>query len=259
MKKEYGGLGIPNARDLNLALLGSWVKRFVKEEGKIWQKIVHNKYLHNVPNIFCSSSTQASTFWKGVLWAAKALKFGYKWHVGNGKKVRFWEDNWFGNAPLTVQFWDLFCICDQKGVTLSEVWDGSEVKLTFRRTFTEEMITRWFELIGIVEGVCLSEEGDSLVWQYESNGIYSTQSLYAVINFRGVQPVFVPAVWNIKVPPKIQVFHWLLSNNKLMTIDNLAKRGVDKPKNCRFCDEIETINHLFFQCVVAKKIWAYFE
>ena len=44
-----------------------------------------------------------------------------------------------------------------------------------------------------------------------------------------------------------------------MTIDNLAKRGVDKPKNCRFCDEIETINHLFFQCVVAKKIWACFE
>jgi len=97
------------------------------------------------------------------------------------------------------------------------------------------------------------------VWQYESNGIYSTQSLYAVINFRGVQPVFVPAVWNIKVPPKIQVFLWLLSNNKLMTVDNLAKRGVDKPKNCRFCDEIETINHLFFQCVVARKIWAYFE
>ena len=97
------------------------------------------------------------------------------------------------------------------------------------------------------------------MWQYESNGIYSTQSLYAVINFRGVQPVFVPAVWNIKVPPKIQVFLWLLSNNKLMTVDNLAKRGVDKPKNCRFCDEIETINHLFFQCVVARKIWAYFE
>jgi hypothetical protein len=29
MKKEYGGLGVPNVRDLNLVLLGSWIKRYV--------------------------------------------------------------------------------------------------------------------------------------------------------------------------------------------------------------------------------------
>jgi hypothetical protein len=28
MKKEYGGLGIPNIRELNFCLLGSWVRRY---------------------------------------------------------------------------------------------------------------------------------------------------------------------------------------------------------------------------------------
>jgi hypothetical protein len=28
--------------------------------------------------------------------AAEALKFGYKWKIGNGRSVRFWEDIWFG-------------------------------------------------------------------------------------------------------------------------------------------------------------------
>lgn len=39
MKKEYGGLGVPNIRDVNLCLLGSWIKRYIKDEGKIWRSI----------------------------------------------------------------------------------------------------------------------------------------------------------------------------------------------------------------------------
>jgi hypothetical protein len=30
MKKEYGGLGVPELRDLNLCLLMSWVKRYIR-------------------------------------------------------------------------------------------------------------------------------------------------------------------------------------------------------------------------------------
>ena len=38
MKKEFGGLGIPNIRDLNTCLLGSWVKRFMQAEDRLWKK-----------------------------------------------------------------------------------------------------------------------------------------------------------------------------------------------------------------------------
>ena len=143
---------------------------------------------------FAPPHSQPSTFWKGVLWAAQALKFGYRWKVGDGRKIRFWEDTWFGTAPLTVQFWDLFSICNQTGVTLASVWDGAEIKLNFRRTFSEAMLERWYELEAVVMDVHYSEEGDALVWQYDSKGLYTTQSLYAVINFRGVKPVYIPSV-----------------------------------------------------------------
>jgi hypothetical protein len=39
-----------------------------------------------------------------------------------------------------------------------------------------------------------SKEEDSLVWQFSSNGIYSSQSLYKVVNFRGIKLVFVSAI-----------------------------------------------------------------
>jgi hypothetical protein len=148
---------------------------------------------------------------------------------------------------------------DQIGIRLSEVWDGVSVKLTFRRTFSESMMQRWYELEDVVKSVSFSDEGDAWVWQYESKGVYSTQSLYVFINFKGVQPVYIPALWKVIVPPRIQILLWLMSNNKLLTVDNLAKRGIVKPEECQFCCEKETIHHIFFDCVVAKKIWSYVE
>ena len=55
-------------------------------------------------NIFCVQTTHSSTFWKGIIETAKALKFGYKWSVGDGMQIRFWKDTWFGNSPCLFNF-----------------------------------------------------------------------------------------------------------------------------------------------------------
>jgi hypothetical protein len=140
---------------------------------------------------------------------------------------------------------------------ISDIWVDGELRLTFRRTFDERMMVSWHEVEAVVEDLVLSEESDALVWGYNSSGIYSLQSLYAIINYRGVNPVFVPAVWKINVPPKIQMFLWLLSHNKLATVDNLNKKGMEKHDLCVFCCEKESVKHLFFECAVARLLWGY--
>jgi hypothetical protein len=35
MLREYGGLGVPDLRELNLCLLGSWISRYARDEDKI--------------------------------------------------------------------------------------------------------------------------------------------------------------------------------------------------------------------------------
>jgi hypothetical protein len=92
MKKEYGGLGILNMQDLNLCLIGSWIRSYINGEGSLWKKVVDAKYNTKSPNILCCHDTNPSVFWKGVMWAAGAVKFGYKWLVGDGKAIKFWED-----------------------------------------------------------------------------------------------------------------------------------------------------------------------
>jgi hypothetical protein len=50
------------------------------------------------------------------------------------------------------------------------------------------------------------------------------QSLYAVINDRGVRQLFSPIMSKLLVPPRSHVFLWLLTNDKILTRDNLSKR-----------------------------------
>jgi hypothetical protein len=86
--------------------------------------VVDAKYNTKNPNILCCHDTNPSIFLKGVMWAAEAVKFGYKWLVGNGKNIKFWEDTWYGNAPLAVLYWDVYMIVNQQDKTIHELSDG---------------------------------------------------------------------------------------------------------------------------------------
>jgi hypothetical protein len=48
---------------------------------------------------------------------------------------------------------------------------------------------------------------------------------------------------------------WFLNNKVLLTKDNLAKRKWKGCQKCCFCNESETIQHLFLTCPFAKIIW----
>jgi hypothetical protein len=84
LRKEYGGLGVPNLRDLNICLLSSWIKRYQAGKGKLWRDLIDFKYRTDRPNLFCTNDTNASQFFKGLMWAAKAAKWvsGGVWEMG---------------------------------------------------------------------------------------------------------------------------------------------------------------------------------
>jgi hypothetical protein len=92
MEKDFGGLGVPSLRDLNIFLLGSWVRRHAQDKGKIWKMLIDFKYNTSNPNIFTYKNSGVSNFWSGVLWATNVARMGYRWNVGNGVHIRFWED-----------------------------------------------------------------------------------------------------------------------------------------------------------------------
>jgi hypothetical protein len=143
-KKSMEGLGIPDLLEMNMCLLASWIKRYHLNENKLWKQIVDNKYNVDNPNFFSCSSSGASPFWKGVMWAAKAAKMGYQWKVGDGKNIKFWEDHWFGSCSLAIQYWVIYFLVNEQNKTIVDLWDGSSLKVTFRRCFDHRLMMQKF-------------------------------------------------------------------------------------------------------------------
>jgi putative lipoic acid-binding regulatory protein len=206
MCKEFGGLGVPNLRDLNICLLASWLKRYNADRNKLWKEVVDFKYETLNLNVFLSRTSRSSSFFKGFMWAAQAAKMGYFWKVGNGRKIRFREDNWLGSSSFAIQFWPIYRIINEHGKSIAELWDGQNLKCTFRRNVNETLYNSWLELVELVSTVQLSEEEDEMVWKFSSKGTYSSQSLYKIINFRGIKQVHISPVWGIKIPPRVHMF-----------------------------------------------------
>ena len=59
-----------------------------------------------------------------------------------------------------------------------------------------------------------------------------------------------------KVPHKIKYFMWLLTNNAVLTRDNMVKRNWSRNPACQFCNLDESCDHQFFTCPIAKVVWA---
>jgi hypothetical protein len=63
-------------------------------------------------------------------------------------------------------------------------------------------------------------------------------------------------LWNIPQWPKIKIFQWLILHNRILTWDNLRKRGFTGPSRCHLCQtQEETTNHLLDECAYTAELW----
>jgi hypothetical protein len=51
---------------------------------------------------------------------------------------------------------------------------------------TQQIMAQWYELLEIASSIRLGEEEDAIIWLYNSSGVYSVQSMYAIMNNRGI-------------------------------------------------------------------------
>jgi hypothetical protein len=63
-------------------------------------------------------------------------------------------------------------------------------------------------------------------------------------------------LWNNPHWPKIKIFQWLILHNRILTWENLRKRGFIGPSRCHLCQaKEETMNHLLDECTYTTEIW----
>jgi hypothetical protein len=175
-------------------------------------------------------------------------------NVGNGESIRFWEDTWLGDTPLAHQYSSLYNIVQRKQVSLANVMAQVTLNIGFRQTLSGSRADRWIHLVQRLMNVYLTTQPDTFTWKLTTSGSFTVKSLY--LDYMNDHTRFLRKyLWKIKVPLKIRIFMWFLHRRVLLTKDNLAKRNWHGSKKCCFCNQDESIQHLFISCPLAKVVW----
>jgi hypothetical protein len=67
---------------------------------------------------------------------------------------------------------------------------------------------------------------DMPILMFHPCGVYSVKSSYGgVVNNAGVVPIHTPVVWKLIVSPRIHIFLWLLTNNKIQPKERISLRA----------------------------------
>jgi hypothetical protein len=246
-------LGIEVLELKNKCLLSKWLYKLLTEEG-MWQQILHNKYLHSKTLPQVEAKPTDSPFWKGLMKVKSDFFSRGFFNVGDGSSVRFWEDVWLGDVPLSQQYPSLYNIAQHRDVLVSTVLAQNPLNITFRRGLNDHKYMEWLHLCQRLITINLTDEPDKFIWKLTDSGMFTVKSMY--LDYMNGHTRFLRKyLWKLKIPLKIKNFMWFLNNKVLLTKDNLVKRRWTGSPKCCFCNANETVNHLFLGCPFATIIW----
>ncbi|GJZ69976.1 RNA-directed DNA polymerase, eukaryota, reverse transcriptase zinc-binding domain protein [Tanacetum coccineum] len=103
-----------------------------------------------------------------------------------------------------------------------------------------------------------SDKNDSWQWSLDGSNGFSVVSVRELVDSHTLDVDLVATRWNRSIPIKVNVFLWRLKLNRLPSRVNLDWKGINVGSIlCPIChDDVETVNHIFFNCGMAKDLWA---
>ncbi|XP_039040084.1 uncharacterized protein LOC120178234 [Hibiscus syriacus] len=153
--KKKGGAGIINLKAKNMALLAKWGWRFATERGALWRSVISHKYgSGDLPwLVSLGDIKKASITWRGIVnklsseGTAKWMSGeSFRWVVGDGKSVLFWEDVWFGESALRSRYPRIYRLALRKYITVCDMisageWQNLDTTALFERQLLDRELT----------------------------------------------------------------------------------------------------------------------
>lgn len=225
----------------------------ITEPQNRWIKQVRAKYKF-VSWLHPTRRSNVSSYWR-FLFGPSITKQLHAVIV-NGDDIHFWNDSWSEALVLSRS-------------ALEVRWESSELFTNLRDFITDGSWNRR-RLEGIL-GPCveqLASKGpisselhrDTIVWGPDFKIRPKVRDIYKHFRF-GEQPLHGNAsnsplkystIWKLPVAPSIRLFIWKLHVGPTQVF--ISRFGLSNGQ-CPFCVNLETLDHLFFECWKTVSIW----
>ncbi|CAL1376974.1 unnamed protein product [Linum trigynum] len=178
-------------------MLAKWLWRFATERNSWWRELIEIKYPNprSIWQTDCARNGFSHSVWANI---SKVYDLFWKFSSmdpGNGTSISFWYDVWSPGTVLAEAFPRVAAAAADPNASLSDV------------ASCDDGMVRW-----------------SLNLKYSLRGGGGGEQVSKGL-FIGVQDLPAKQIWRAVIPGKVCFFLWLAYHNRILTIDNLMKRG----------------------------------
>ncbi|XP_043814106.1 uncharacterized protein LOC122724009 [Manihot esculenta] len=214
-----------------------------------WDRMCFRKGMVVWVSVICGASMLRCL---SVHSSQQLLVRGTRWRVGDGRSIFVKNNPWLPSDSNFVPNDPMFI---DDAMHVSDLFVPGELRWDLEKVLNIFSMDDVRSILAIP--LPLNPRPDKLIWHFEKRGFYTVKTAYYCVlsmlgrHLRVGTSDLWKKVWALDVPPKVRDFIWRLFRGVLPTRDNLARRGVDVPLGCLFCDANESIDHLFFSCPMA--------
>ncbi|XVF82029.1 hypothetical protein PTKIN_Ptkin16aG0010100 [Pterospermum kingtungense] len=184
----------------------------------------------------------------------------------DGKKIEFWSIKWILGMVLRVAFPRIYALVPNKSGKVSEFgrFLNNEWKwmVSLRQDLFDWEKEQWEQFWCLINKfqVCQTLL-DFLIWKGLVDEKFSVRRCcYDFINQNSGNNSVWKELWGSSASPKVINFCWRVLRMRIAVKMELANRNLLNMDNalCVFCKvEVESIEHLFFQCKFSWNLWMY--
>eukprot|EP00253_Pinus_taeda_P033272 PITA_33272 len=222
--KSHGGLGLHDLEILNRVLGAKVWCRWLKEIQSPWAKLWKKKYAMN---------------WQDTNLIRMTRQEG---NLSSEDLASIQTDTINKGLRRVSDFWDQSRNNGKWGIWKLPVYNEMSMLNTQATT-----------LKGLLEKrkILISTSDDQLRWGKNKAGLFTLKEAKRIatgLNLPSTNKTW-KEIWDNPHWIKVKLFKWLVHQGKILTWDNLRKRGFVGPSRCHLCgQQEETTNHLLNRC-----------